>query len=301
MRTFEEILAVTSEKKPHKRLAIVAPEDATILYAAAKAAELGLVDPVLYGDEQTIADIAASEKLKIETCRIVHCDNHSEAAKKAVESAKNNEADAIMKGSLHSSVLMRAVLNKEWGIRKSNTLSVVHVIDSRFVDRLLFMTDGGMVIAPTLEQKVDLIENAVDLAHFFGITEPKVACLAALENVNPNMSATMDAAVLSMMNQRGQIKGCIVDGPYQLDNAIFEHAVKLKKVKSPVNVAGQADIMLVPDIESGNIALKSARLLGGCGAVGFLMGAAVPIAMCSRSDSGKNKLYSIACIALFDN
>ena len=291
--TFQNIIdkAVLDETQS---LAVAAAEDSDVLSAVCKAKDMSLVNPVLIGDEAKIREIAAENGFDLKGCTLVDIPDHAAAAAKAVEMARNGEVKAIMKGNLHSSILMKAILNKETGIRNSKVLSHIGIIQSPKVDRLIFLTDGAMCTYPDLEQKVDIINNAVAVATKLGVELPKVACLCAVETVNPKMQPTLDAAALSLMNQRGQIKGCIVDGPLALDNAINMEAAIHKGVKSPVEVKGNADILLVPNIEAGNILLKATRNLADCQTVGLVAGAKVPVIMSSRADTAENKLIAIA-------
>lgn len=276
-----------------KRIAVAAAEGEEVLQALNDAKALGLADPVLVGDEVKIRQIIADNDFDLADCEIVDRADHKSAAATAVELVKKGDAKVLMKGVLVSSILMRAILNKETGIRESNTLHIVSVIDSPLMNRLLLLSDAGMVMYPTLEQKVDIINNCAKVARSIGIEMPKVACLAALEQVNPQMQPTVDAALLAIMSQRGQFKGCVVDGPYQLDLAINPHAVKEKGLPTSSPVAGNADILLVPNIEAGNIVNKALRYLGGCNIAGLMAGATAPVVMASRADSPLNKLYSI--------
>ena len=276
-----------------KRMAVAAAEGVEVLTAVSEAAKLGLVEPVLVGDEAKIRRIIEEQGFALSGCEIVNRADHKQAAETAVELVRRGEAKVLMKGVLVSSILMKAILNRETGIRESKTLNIVSIIDSPMMERLLLLTDAGMVLYPTLEQKIDMINNCVRVARNIGIEEPKVACLAALEQINPNMPPTMDAAALAMMSQRGQFKNCVVDGPYQLDLAINPHAVKEKGLTTASPVAGNADILLVPNIETGNIVNKALRYLGGCHIAGLMAGASAPVVMASRADSPQNKLYSI--------
>lgn len=276
-----------------KRVAVAAAEGFEVLSALNEATSIGMIDPVLIGDADKIRALITENGFALSECEIVDRPDHMAAAREAVAMVRRGEVQALMKGVLVSAILMREILNKETGIRASSTLNHVSLIDSPNLDRLLLMSDGGMVPYPTLKQKIDIINNTVAVAHNMGIAEPKVACLAALELVNPDMPATMDAAALALMSQRGQIRGCVVDGPFQLDNALYPEAVREKGVKSPAGVAGCADILLVPNIESGNILLKGLRYLGGCAIAGLMAGAAVPVIMSSRADPPINKLRSI--------
>lgn len=292
--TLEAILEMARSASTRK-LAVAAAEDADVLNAVTRAAGLSLIEPVLIGDEKKIRAIAADQGYSLEGCTLVDLPDHTDAARHAVALAREGEVQAIMKGQLHSSILMKAILNKETGIRKGAVLSHVGIIQCPKLNRLLFLTDGAMCTYPDLEQKVAIINNAVTVAHRLGVETPRVACLCAVETVNPKMQPTLDAAVLSLMNQRGQIKGCLVDGPLALDNAVSPEAAEQKGVKSPVDVKGNADILLVPNIEAGNLLLKASRNLADCMTVGLVAGATVPVIMSSRADTADNKLYAIAC------
>lgn len=276
-----------------KRMAVAAAAGEEVLTAVNAAYELGLVDPILIGDAEKIKAIIRENEFALQGCEIVDQPDDRAAAAKAVELCRNGEAKVLMKGTLVSSILMKAILNKETGIKASNTLNIVSCIDSPIFDRLLFLSDPGMVMYPTLEQKIDIINNCVHVARNLGVEQPKVACVCALEQVNTKMQPTVDASILAMMSQRGQFKNCVVDGPYQLDNALLPEAVREKKMVTESPVAGHADILLMPSIEAGNILNKGLRYLGGCEIAGLMAGAAVPVIMASRADSPRNKLLSI--------
>ena len=279
-----------------KRMAVAAAEGYEVLAAVSEAVKLGLAKPILVGDKAKIEKIISENGLDMgDECVYVDRPDNTDAAKTAVELVRNGEAQVLMKGALVSNILMRAILNRETGIRASDTLCHVSLIDSPAVDRIIYMADGGMVPSPDLKQKIGIIDNTVKIARNMGVEMPKVAVLAALELVNPIMQATVDAATLAIMSQRGQIKNCVVDGPFQLDNAISEAAVEEKGLKSPVGVAGHADILIVPDVEAGNILLKGLRYMGGCGIAGMMAGAMTPVVMSSRADTIENKVRSIAC------
>ena len=280
-----------------KSVVVAAAQDSHVLAAVSEAAAIGLVKPILVGNEDEIKKIIAEHSFKLQDSQIVHTDNDQMSAEVAVKMVSDKKADVLMKGLLGTATLLKAVLNKEWGLRTGNLLSHVGIIESKeSADKLYFLTDGAMVMYPDLNQKVGLINNAVQVVRSFGIEVPKVACIAAVEVVNPDMPATLDAAALTMMNQRGQIKNCIVDGPLALDNAVSMEASQHKGISSPV--AGQADILLVPNIEAGNILYKTSTYLGGCETAGLLAGAAAPIVLTSRADSTATKLKSIACAAV---
>ena len=278
-----------------KRIAVAAPEDEDVLISLHEVVKSGIADVVLVGDAKKIRDIIFAKNLLLTECEIVDRADDEAAAKTAVSIVKSGDAQILMKGSLHSSYLMHAILNKETGIRESDVLNTLGIIDSPMLDRLLFLSDGGMIPYPTFQQKIAIINNTVRVARALGIPEPKVACICAVEIVNPNMPPTMEAAALALMSQRGQFKNCIVDGPLALDNAISPEAAKHKDVKSPSFVVGNADIVLVPNIETGNAVMKALRYMGGCSTAGLLAGAAAPVVMTSRADSAINKLRSIAC------
>lgn len=292
--TFEDIIEKT-KKGLRRKLAVIAAADEGVLSAVIEAQALGIVDPFLIGDSTDIQKIAKENNLDLSNCEIVDEKDITKAAKIGVEMSKNGDVDAIMKGQLHSSILMKAILNKECGIAESSILSHVGIIELPMLNRLLFVSDGAMCMYPDLMEKMHIINNAVTIARRLGIDLPKVACLAAVETVNPNMQATLDASVLTLMNQRGQIKYCVVDGPLAFDNAIDIEAASHKAVQSASNVVGNADIVIVPNIEAGNILLKASRHIANCKTVGLLAGAKVPVVMTSRADSAANKLRAIAC------
>lgn len=278
-----------------KRLAVVAADDADVLFAVDEARKQGIAEPVLIGSAEKIMAITGEEGFGFDKSSIIDEPDHAAAAKRGVEMAAAGEVDAIMKGLLHSNILMRAILNKEWGIRVTSVLSHVGIIESEKVGRLLFLTDGAMCMYPDLKQKIDIVKNAVAIARRLGVKTPKVACLAAVETVNPDMPATLDAAALALMGQRGQLGDCVVDGPLAFDMAVDEEAAKHKGVKTATGVVGNADVLLVPNIEAGNILLKASRHISDCATVGLLAGAKVPVIMSSRADTAKNKLMAIAC------
>lgn len=280
-----------SEKR--KRMVVCAAADKVVLDSVYDALGRGLMDAVLVGDKDKIVRICNESGYDAGLCEIVDRKEDKQAAETAVEIVKKGEAQVLMKGNIHTAMLMHAILNKVTGIRESDILSSVTVIDSPAADRLIFLSDPGIVPYPTFPQKVGIINNAVKIARAVGVELPKVAVLAAEEGVNPVMPPTMEAAALAIMSQRGQIKNCIVDGPLGLDVAINENAARIKGVQSPASVAGHADIVVVPNVEMGNGIMKAVRFLGSCTTAGVLAGASVPVVMTSRADFAENKLRSM--------
>lgn len=291
IKKLEQILELAIKNKK-KTLSVAVAQDKEVLTAVIKAVELGIVDAVLVGDETQIRDIANDNNLDLSSVKIIDEKDKLKAAAKAVELVSNGSANCIMKGMLGTADLLRAVLNKEAGLRGDGLLSHVMVYSLKNYSKLLFITDGGMVPYPDLNEKVAILKNAVKIAHALDIENPKVAPICAVEIVNSSMTATLDAAALTVMNKRGQIKGCIVDGPLGFDNAISKQAAQHKGIISPV--AGDADILLVPSIESGNFLGKSLTYFAEAQSAGIIVGAKCPIILVSRADSALSKLYSIA-------
>jgi len=279
-----------------KRLVVAAAEDHVVLKAVSEAKKAEIADPVLVGNREKMEKEAEVIGLDLKDYEIVEAENELEAAKKAVEMVSKGQGDFLMKGKIKTGDLMRTVLAEEYGLRTGKVMAMVSVFEIPNFDRLLIVSDAGMLIAPTLEQKVHIIEHSVSVAKVLGIELPKVAVVGAVEVVNPKMPATLDAAILSKMNQRGQIKGCIVDGPFALDNVVSEEAAKHKGIESPV--AGKADIIVTPDIEAGNILYKALIFLAGAKVASVILGAKVPVVLTSRADSDESKLYSIALSSL---
>lgn len=291
---FEKIL---NSVKPStmKKVAVAAAEDDVVLKAVYGAYERGIATPILCGDEKKINGLAKELNLDISKFEIINANSDIEAAKTAALLVRNKKADILMKGLLQTADLLRAVLDKENGLRGKGILSHVSIIHSPILEKTLFLTDAAMVTYPDLKTKVQLINNAVVVARGMGIENPKVAPLAPVEVVNTDMQSSVDGALLTAMNRRGQIKDCIVDGPLAMDLALSEEAVKHKGVKS--EVAGKADILLFHNIDAANNSLKAFTIGGGSLFGGVVMGATAPIVLTSRSDSDQSKLYSIACAA----
>ena len=293
--TFNEIIE-RLKKVENKKIAVAVAQDAAVLDAIWAAKTENIADAILVGDEDKISECAKSVDMDIQQFEVIHEPDDSLAAQKAVELVSNGDAQMLMKGLLETSTFLRAVLDKEKGLRTGKVLSHVSLFEIAAQNRLLMITDAAMNIAPTLDEKKQIIENAVFIARRLGLELPKVACIAAVEVVNSNMPATIDAAALAKMNDRGQIKNCIVDGPFALDNAISVEAAKHKGVKSPI--AGLADIVLVPDIESGNVFYKALSTLASFKVGAMLVGTKAPVILTSRADTPESKLNSIAITAL---
>lgn len=276
--------------------AIVHPCDRDSLLGPIEAAKRGIIEPVLVGPEHRIRAVAEAEGVDLAPYRIVSTEHSHAAAQQAVTMARAGEVEALMKGSLHTDEVMGAVVASATGLRTARRVSHVFVMDVPAYPRLLLLTDAAINIAPTARDKQDIIQNAIDLAHVLGIGAPRVAILAAVETVNPVMQATVDAAMLCKMADRGQITGGVLDGPLAFDNAVSEAAARTKKIVSPV--AGQADILVLPDLEAGNMVAKQLQYLGGADAAGIVLGARVPIVLTSRADSVRTRLASTAVMAL---
>lgn len=275
-----------------KRVAVAAAEDKHVLEAVRDAIKEGIVDAILVGSKAETERLMSEIGFDPSWAELLPASDPVEAAVKAVGLIRDKQADVLMKGLVQTAALLKAVLDKERGLRSGALLSHLGLFQSPYYHKLFGVTDAGMNVAPSFEEKVSILTNAVEMFHKIGITLPKVAVVAAVETVNPKMDATVHAALLTQMNRRGQIKGCVIDGPLALDNAVSKEAAKHKGIES--EVAGDADILLVPDIESGNLIYKALNFLGGAVAAGVILGAAAPIVLTSRADSEQSKHYSIA-------
>ncbi|WP_273850699.1 phosphate butyryltransferase [Guptibacillus spartinae] len=280
-------------KQPNKTVALAAAADKGVIEAVHKAIRIQLASFILYGEKHELKQMLADEGLiESPSLQIVDAQSEQEASRMAVKAVRNGEADVLMKGMVSTSVILKEVLNKEYGLRKGKILSHVAAFDIEGYERLIFVTDSGMNIEPDLTQKGEIVKNAVAIARSIGVELPKVVPLAAVEVVNPAMQATLDAAALTQMNKRGQISDCFIDGPLALDNAISEKAAEQKGIQS--EVAGKADILLVPSIEVGNALYKSLVYFAHAKVGGVIAGAKAPIVLTSRADSSESKVYSIA-------
>lgn len=292
LTTFDQVVACA---KGHKsaRVAVAAAQDREVLEAVKMAIDIGMGDFALVGDARRIADVASDVGLDVSRVDILDEPDVPNAARLAVSLVSSGKAGILMKGLIPTSGFLKAVLDREVGLRTGKLLSHVAVFKSPRYDRFFYLTDGAMVVAPTLEEKAQIIGNAVGVAHKLGNATPKVACVAAVEVVNPAMPETIEAAALAKMGDRGQIKGCIIDGPLGLDNAVSAESAKHKGVGGPV--AGQADIILAPDIAAGNAIYKTMVYFGDIEAAALVAGARAPIVLTSRSDSPRARLLSLAC------
>jgi phosphate acetyltransferase len=288
-----------ADKLPPVTCAIVHPCDRDSLLGPIESAKRGFISPVLVGPEEKIRAVADAEKVDLSPYKIVPTAHSHEAAAKAVELARAGEVEALMKGSLHTDELLGAVVPSATGLRTARRISHVFVMDVPSYPKLLLITDVAVNIYPKLKEKVDIVQNAIDLAQVLGIEEPKVAILSAVETVNPDIESTLEAAALCKMADRGQITGGILDGPLAFDNAISAQAAQTKKIRSPV--AGLADILLVPDLEAGNMLAKQLCYLAGADAAGIVLGARVPIVLTSRADSVRTRLASTVVMSLVAN
>jgi phosphate acetyltransferase len=276
--------------------AVAHPCDESSLRGAVEAAELGILQPILVGPRARIEAVAAQFHLDISGYEIVDVPHSHAAADMAVQLAREGRAEMLMKGSLHSDELMAAVVSRETGLRTNRRISHCFIMDVPAIDRAVIISDAAVNIFPTLEDKVHIVQNAIDMARALGMEQPKVAILSAMETVNPKVPSTIEAAALCKMADRGQITGGLLDGPLALDNAIDLGAARIKKISSPV--AGRADILIVPDLEAGNMLAKSLSFMADADAAGIVLGARVPVILTSRADSVTTRLASCAVAAL---
>lgn len=298
-KTFDDVLDAI-KPYPKRRVAVAVGQDDAVLLAVARAEQEDVADCILVGDADKIRAAADSVQADLSKADIVDEKDVHAAAKRAVAMVAAGECHIVMKGKLHTDDFLRAILDKEVGLRSGRLLSHVFVLEVPLpTPRLLFVTDGAMNIAPNFEEKAQIVTNAVGLARLFGIDSPKVAALAGVELVNPKMPATQDAAVLTLMSHRGQFEHGVVEGPLALDLAVSESAAKTKGVDNPV--AGHADILLVPTLEAGNILVKGFSHLAGGRTAGLVLGATAPVVLTSRSDTAESKFHSIACAVFAKN
>ena len=295
-RTKYQRLIALAQTQPAVRTAVVHPCDDVSLQSAVEARKLRLIEPILVGPAERVRNVAATSGFDITGMEIVNADHSHHSAAKAVELVRAGRAEALMKGSLHTDEVMAAVVAREGGIRTVRRISHCFIMDVPGHADPLIITDAAVNIAPDLDAKVDIVQNAIDLAHAMGAAEARVALLSAMETVTAKVPSTIDAAALCKMADRGQITGGLLDGPLALDNAISPEAAAIKKIVSPV--AGRANVLVVPDLEAGNMLAKSLSFLAGADAAGIVLGARVPIILTSRADSLVSRLASCAVAVL---
>jgi phosphate acetyltransferase len=292
---FHSLIAKAAKHAPIK-VAVAHPCDQVSLESAAAAAKMKLIQPILVGPEERIRAVASDHKIDISGFEIVDAKFSEDSASKAVELVREGRAEALMNGSLHTDELMGEVVKRDTGLRTARRISHCFVMDVPGHDQPLIITDAAVNIAPDLKAKVDITQNAIDLAHALGSKEVRVAILSAMESVNPDVPSTLEAAALCKMADRGQITGALLDGPLALDNAISTEAAAIKKIASPV--AGRANVLVVPDLEAGNMLAKSLSFLADADSAGIVLGAKVPIILTSRADSETARLASCAVAQL---
>jgi phosphate acetyltransferase len=292
---YENLLKRCAELEPVPT-AVAHPCEASALAGAIEAGEKKLITPILVGPAAKIRDVASDAKITLGSVRIVEAAHSHESATKAVALVRSGEAELLMKGSLHTDELLAAVVARETGLRTGRRISHVFIMDVPTYHKVLIVTDAAINIAPALDDKVDICQNAIDLAQALGLEKPKVAILAAVETVNSKMPSTIDAACLCKMAERGQIKGALLDGPLAFDNAISKQAAQIKGIVS--EVAGDPDILLVPDLEAGNILAKQLSFLANADSAGLVLGARVPIILTSRADSVRSRIASCGVAVL---
>jgi phosphate butyryltransferase len=294
LKKLEDLKGIVANE-PIKKLVLAAAQDQHSLSAVLRAWKDGIIEPILVGDKEAIQNISIANGYDITGLRIIHEPDTDMAVEMAVKIASSKQADVLMKGKVGSSTLLKCVLNKEWGLRTGNLLSHIALFEVDTYHKLIAVTDVAMNIAPNLKDKIAIVNNSVSCLNKLGISLPKVAVLGAVEMVNENMEATLDAALLSKMNQRDQIRNCIIDGPLAFDNAVSLESAQVKGIRS--EVAGDTDLLLMPDIEVGNVLYKSLVFFAKAKVAAVILGAQVPIVLTSRSDSEQAKYDSILLAA----
>lgn len=294
-KNFDDLLSRVKECK-RKKVSVAVAQDEPVLEAIKAAKEQGVADAILVGDKNKIKEIADSIGMDITQFEVIHEPDVKKAALFAIQLVSSGRADMVMKGLVDTATFLRSVLNKEVGLRTGKVMSHVSVFEIEGFDRLIFLTDAAFNTYPDLKAKVQIVQNSVSVAHACGIECPKVAPVCAVEVVNPDMPATIDASLLSKMNDRGQIKGCVVDGPLALDNALSEEAAHHKGITGPV--AGKADVIMLPNIETANVMYKTLTYTSKSRNGGILVGTSAPVILTSRADSFETKVNSIALAAV---
>lgn len=295
IKKLTDLETLAKSKATTRKIAVAAAGDLDVLEALKNAVGHGIVEPILVGIEEKIRKICDDIDFDISNFEIIDIEDKFEASTMAVKMIKEGRAEILMKGLVSTGVLLKAVLDKEVGLRKGALLSHVALFETPYYHKMLGVTDAAMNVNPELMDKIGIIKNAVEVFHKVGYDNPKVAIVGSVETINPRMEATMHAATISMMNYRKQITGCIIDGPLAIDGAVSKKSADLKNITS--DVAGDVDIIMAPDIDGANILYKSLNFLGGATAAAVIMGAKVPIVLTSRGDSEKSKYFSIALSA----
>ena len=294
LKSLNDIIDLAKGKKT-RRLVVAAAADKPVLEAVKNAYKEQIIIPVLVGNKTIIEQIAKEIDFDLSSIDIYEEDNPAKASVKAVSLIREGKAEILMKGLVSTAPLLKAVLDKENGLRKGATLSHFALIESPYYHKLIGVTDAAMNITPEFNEKINIVNNAVEVFHRLGNNNPNVAIIGPLEVVNPKIESTSHAAMLTVMNNRGQIKGCTIDGPFAIDNAVSKKAAEHKGIIS--DVAGDADILVAPDLNSGNILYKSLMFMGGSTSAAVIMGAKVPVVLTSRADTDKSKMMSIALAA----
>lgn len=291
-------LLVLAKAKGARRLVVAAADDKTVLKAVQSGMKEGFIIPILIGDRKKIEDKSREIGFDLSTIEIVDATDPKIIAKKAVALVNEKKADILMKGLIGTAPMLRAVVNKENGLRKNNLLSHFTLFQTPYYHKIFGVTDVAMNISPTLEEKIQILDNALEVMHKLGVQTPKVAILSPAETINPKIESSVHASILTMMNKRKQIQNCIIDGPLALDNAISAIASGHKGIES--DVAGDADLLVVPNLDSGNILYKSLIFLGGASAAAIITGAKVPIVLTSRAATDESKLLSMALAVVLE-
>ncbi|MBN3034633.1 MAG: bifunctional enoyl-CoA hydratase/phosphate acetyltransferase [Bacteroidales bacterium] len=295
MITKLEQLVEKARAKRTRRISVAGAGDYEVMEALKNAREQHIIEPVLVGIKENIERIAGEINFDISDLEIFDIEDRLEASLTAAQLVRDGHAEILMKGLVSSQFILKAVLDRDHGLRKGDIISHVAFFESPYYHKILGLTDAAMNVSPTFEDKIAIINNAVEAFHLMGVEMPKVAVVGSVETISPRMEATLHAATLSMMNKRKQIRGCIIDGPLALDNAISKKSASLKHIDS--DVAGDADLIVAPDINGANFLYKALNFLGGATAAAVIMGARVPVVLTSRADSERSKFLSIALAA----
>lgn len=296
IKTLDTFLQI-AKNKPRKKIAVGAAEDEHVLGAIKDAVKENIVEPILVGNAAKIQAIAEEIGFDLSNIEIIEENNPAMACRKAVKLIKEGKAQIIMKGLVGTADFLRAILDKENGLRKGELLSHIGFFDPPAYHKVIALTDAAQNIAPTLQEKIAIINNSIDLFHHLGVENPKIAMLGAVEVVNPKMEATLDAAIITQMNRRKQIKGCVIDGPLAFDNAVSKEAAEHKGIES--EVAGETDLLFAANIDIGNVLYKSFTYFANASVAACILGASVPVVLTSRADSDRSKLLSIALAASY--